>query len=220
MYFQGLPLITCLYLFLCLYMILFYWTSWKAERAILCLVTQSCLTLCDSRECSHPGSSVQGILQARILEYVAKPSSKGPSEWTHVTCIAGDSLQQSSWGSLLQSLLKSMAIESVMLSNYCILCWSLLLSPSIFPSIDVFSIWLLTSGDQRIDASASATIRPMNRWGWFPLGLTSLISSSNRLSRVFSSTTIQMLNSSALSLLYGPLLWKQLVEEVKFQLSY
>jgi len=38
------------------------------------LVAQSCLTLCNSMDCSPPGSSVHGILQARILERVAIPS--------------------------------------------------------------------------------------------------------------------------------------------------
>ena len=37
-------------------------------------VIQSCLTLCDPMDCSPPGSSVHGILQARILEWVATPS--------------------------------------------------------------------------------------------------------------------------------------------------
>ena len=37
---------------------------------------QSCLTLCDSMDCSPPGSSVHGILQARLLEWVAMPSSR------------------------------------------------------------------------------------------------------------------------------------------------
>ena len=40
---------------------------------------QSCLTLYDSLDCSPPGSSVHGILQARILEWVAMPSSRGSS---------------------------------------------------------------------------------------------------------------------------------------------
>ena len=40
------------------------------------LVPQSCLTLCDPMDCSLPGSSVHGILQARILEWVAVPFSK------------------------------------------------------------------------------------------------------------------------------------------------
>ena len=45
--------------------------------AALCLVTQSCLTLCGPMGCSLPGSSVHGILQARILEWVAMSSSRG-----------------------------------------------------------------------------------------------------------------------------------------------
>ena len=41
------------------------------------LVTQSCPTLCDPMDCSLPGSSVPGILQARILEWVAMPFCRG-----------------------------------------------------------------------------------------------------------------------------------------------
>ena len=52
--------------------------------------------------------------------------------------------------------------------------------------------WLFISGVQSIDASVTATILPMNIQGWFPLGLTGLISLQSRgLSRVFSSTTVQ-----------------------------
>ena len=43
------------------------------------LVTQSCLTLCSPTDCGPPGSSVHGILQARILEWVATPFSRGSS---------------------------------------------------------------------------------------------------------------------------------------------
>jgi len=43
------------------------------------IVAQSCPTLCDPVDCSPPGSSVRGILQARILEWVAIPSSRGSS---------------------------------------------------------------------------------------------------------------------------------------------
>ena len=52
---------------------------------------QSCWILCDPMDYSLPGSSVIGILQARILEWVAIPSSRGsswPREWTRVSCIA------------------------------------------------------------------------------------------------------------------------------------
>ena len=41
------------------------------------LVTQSCRTLCDPMDCSLSGSTVHGILQARILEWVAMPFSRG-----------------------------------------------------------------------------------------------------------------------------------------------
>ena len=44
--------------------------------ALLCLVAQTCTTLCDPIDCSPPGSSVHGILQARILEWIAIPSSR------------------------------------------------------------------------------------------------------------------------------------------------
>ena len=57
-----------------------------------CLVAQLCLTLCDPMDCSLPGSSVHGILQARILEWVAISFSRGssrPRDWTQVSRIAG-----------------------------------------------------------------------------------------------------------------------------------
>ena len=43
-------------------------------------VAQSCPTLCDPMDCSPPGFSVYGILQARILEWVAIPFSRGSSQ--------------------------------------------------------------------------------------------------------------------------------------------
>ena len=52
---------------------------------------QSCLTLCNPIDCSLPGSSVHGILQARTLEWVAMPSSRGsswPRDWTCISCIS------------------------------------------------------------------------------------------------------------------------------------
>ena len=58
----------------------------------VCLVTQLCLTLCNFMDCSLPGSSVHGILQARVLEWVAMPSCRGssqPRDQTQVSLIAG-----------------------------------------------------------------------------------------------------------------------------------
>ena len=46
----------------------------------LCLVTQSCPALYNPMDYSQPGASVHGILQARILEWVAMPSSRGSSQ--------------------------------------------------------------------------------------------------------------------------------------------
>ena len=57
---------------------------------LLCLVTQSCLTLCSPMGCSPPGSSVHGIFQARILEWVVISFFKGSSQprgQTQVSCI-------------------------------------------------------------------------------------------------------------------------------------
>ena len=54
---------------------------------------QSCLTLWDPMNHRSPGSSVHGILQARILEWVSMSSSRGSSQLrdqTHVSCIAGE----------------------------------------------------------------------------------------------------------------------------------
>ena len=54
-------------------------------------VAQSCLTLCDPIDYSLPISSVHGILQARILKWVAIPFSRGyswPRDWSRVYCIA------------------------------------------------------------------------------------------------------------------------------------
>ena len=56
-----------------------------------CLVTQSCLILCNPMDCSPTGCSVHAIPQARILEWVAISFSRGsswPRDQTQVSCIA------------------------------------------------------------------------------------------------------------------------------------
>ena len=65
--------------------------------------------------------------------------------------------------------------------------------PKSFPASGSFPVsQLFTSGGQSIGVSASASVLPVNIQGWFPLGVTGLISlQSSRFSRVFSSTTIQ-----------------------------
>ena len=62
------------------------------KKSVLCLVAQSCPTVYDPMDCSPPGSSVHGILQAGILEWVAMPSARGssqPRDGSQVSCIAG-----------------------------------------------------------------------------------------------------------------------------------
>ena len=62
------------------------------ESEVKVNVAQSCPTVCNPTDCSPPGSSVHGILQARILEWVAIPFSSGssqPRNQTGVSCIAG-----------------------------------------------------------------------------------------------------------------------------------
>ena len=107
------------------------------------------------------------------------------------------------------SQLKLVSIESMMPFNY----------PTTLSSVGPFSFCLqsfqasgsflrsqfFASGSQSIGTSASASVFPMNIQGWFPLGLTGLISLQPKgLSRVFSNTTVQSINCSAFSFLYGP----------------
>ena len=61
------------------------------ESKVKVLDAQLCLTLCDPMDCSPPGSSFHDILQARILEWVAIPFSRGssqPRDWTQISYIA------------------------------------------------------------------------------------------------------------------------------------
>ena len=87
---------------------------------------------------------------------------------------------------------KFMSIALVMASSHLILWIALVTAsshlilwhpflPSVFPASGSFPmIWLFTSGDQNIGASASALVLPMNIQGWFPLRFTGLISCSSR----------------------------------------
>ena len=106
------------------------------------------------------------------------------------------------------SLLKLMSIKSVMPSNHLILCHPLLFLPSIFPSIRVFSSESALPIRWPKYWSFSFSISPSSViQDWYPLGWTGWISLQFKgLSRVFSNTTAQRINSSALSFLYSPTL--------------
>ena len=104
-------------------------------------------------DCSPPGSSVRGILQERVLAWFACALLQGSRYFSQSVSQSVQSLSHvplfvAPWTAACQaslsitnshSLLKLLSIESVMPSNHLILCRPLLLLPSIFPSIRVFS---------------------------------------------------------------------------------
>ena len=76
------------FVFILLVLLLFY------QHFVLCHISEDCAqlcpTLCDPMDCNLPESSVYGILQASILEWVAISFSRGsswPRDWTGVSCI-------------------------------------------------------------------------------------------------------------------------------------
>ena len=124
----------------------------------------------------HIGSSVQSL--SCVWLYV--------TPWT-AACQASLSITNS-W-----SPPKSMFIESVMPYNHFILCRPLLLLPSVFPSIRVFSNESALHITWPKYWSVSFNISPrMNTQDWSPVGWTGWISlQSKGLSRVFSNTIVQ-----------------------------
>ena len=118
-----------------------------------CSVAKSCPTLCNTMDCSTPGSPVLHHLPESAQAHVL-------SQWCYLT------------------------ISSSVIPFSCL--------PS-FPASGFFPMsWFFALGGQSIGASASASVLTMNMQGWFPLGLTSLISLlSKGFSRVFSNTTVQ-----------------------------
>ena len=134
-------------------------------------------------------SSVQSLSHVRLF---ANPWTTGIQASLSIT---------NSW-----SPTKSMSIELVMPSNHLVLCRPLLLLPSIFPSIRVFS-WVSSSYQgAKILEFQLQHVFPMNIQDWFPLGCTGWVSlQSKGLSRVFSNTPqFKSINSSAFSFLYSP----------------
>ena len=120
-------------------------------------------------ECFTISSSVQFISVAQSCPTAAP--------WT-AACQASLSIINS------QSLLKLMSIESVIPFSSCL---------QSFPSSGSFQVSkFFASGGHSIGVSASVSVLPINIQGWFPLGLTGLISlQSKGHSSIFSSTTVQ-----------------------------
>ena len=119
----------------------------KSERE----VAQLCPTPSDPMDCSLPGSSVHGIFQARVLEWVAIAFSYCNNQRQIIVAIVQslnlvqlfvtpwtEACEASLSFTISKSLLKLMSTESVMPSSHLILCHPLLFLPSVFPSIRVF----------------------------------------------------------------------------------
>ena len=146
-------------------------------------------------DCSLSGSSIHGIFQARILEWITVSSSRRssrPRDWTQVSHIVGRHF--TIWATReVQGACLNPRPSSRWYHPALILCCPLLLLPSVFPSIRVFSNEsVLPSGGQSIGIPVSTSVLPMNSYDWSPLGWTGWISLlSKGLSRVFSSTTVQ-----------------------------
>ena len=117
-------------------------------------VTQSCLTLSNPMDSSPPGCPVPGIFQARVLEWGAiapyKEACLKSHQFSSVQALSRVQLLVTPWTAAGQTSLfinnsqslfklKLMCIKSVMPSNHLILCHPLLLLPSLFPRIRVFS---------------------------------------------------------------------------------
>ena len=97
----------------------------NSARMLICL---SCLTLCIPLDCSPLGSSVRGISQARILEWVAISSSRGsswPRDWIHisyVSCIGRWVLLSATWDAPNNSNVMNECLSPQNLSVVALLC--------------------------------------------------------------------------------------------------
>ena len=113
--------------------------NWKATYQIPCcsLVVQLCLTPCGPLDCSLPGYSVHGILQARILEWVAISFSRGssqPRDQTCYSCIGRQILYH--WGT--REALYNYFSENLVISQYYLFVFILQFIHSVLSN----SLWL------------------------------------------------------------------------------
>ena len=79
-------------------------------------VVQACLTLCDTMDCSPPGSSVHGIIQARILEWVSMAFSRGSLPKCAIPSEPGTSVSSCLYRALA---LKSTLFSSALIFSCC-----------------------------------------------------------------------------------------------------
>ena len=188
-------------------------------------------------DCSSPGFSVHGIFQARILEWVAfsssgdlpnseiKPESTSMQQilyhwatflvvqlFSHVQLFATPWIaahQASLYFTFSHSLLKLMSIELVMPSNHLILCHPILLLPSTFPSIRVFSNKSALSIRWPKYWSFSISFSPSNEYSrlisfridWFDLAVQRTLKSLSPTPQFKSINSLKVLSP-----LYGTIL--------------
>ena len=195
--------------------------GFPAAAATAAKSLQSCPTLCDPIDSSPSGSPVPGILQARILEWVAISFSNAWKWKGKVKSLSRVQLFAMPWTAAFQAPpsmgfsrqeywsgvplpsppgspghhqlleLAQTHVEWVMPSNHLILCHPLLLS-SIFPSISVFSNESVLH--IRWPKYWSFSISPSNEYSGlisFRMDWFDLLAVQGTLSRVFSNTTIQ-----------------------------
>ena len=116
----------------------------KAYGRCVCSVMSDCSLM----DCDLPGSSVHGISQARILEWVAISSSRGsswPRDWTHISYIAGEFLTRWTTGE---------ACVNTYMHLY--LCWPIFTSITNLycPCIYIFTYWKNENEKKRLEGTA------------------------------------------------------------------
>ena len=100
-----------------------YHCGYLGHEDLFCIIllSQLCPTLCNPVDCSPPGSSVHGILQARILEWVAIPLSRGstdPGIKTMCPAFQADPLQSEAPGKLLSTNMSALNLPAFWLSKH------------------------------------------------------------------------------------------------------
>ena len=160
----------------------------ESEVALLCL------TLSDPMDCSLPGSSIHGTLQARV-----KKQNESFSSVQFRRSVMSNSLQPHGLQHArlpCPSPVHNQLLELAQTHVHPTISSSVVPFSSCLHSFTASGSFLMnqffTSDGQNIAVSASGPVLPMNIQDWFPLGLTGWISlQSKGLSRVFSSTTVQ-----------------------------
>ena len=199
--------------------ILVYWSAvwpWIGFSPFLSLISL------EIKSEGHTGSSLAGSSHSKILPLT--PTHFSPLSHMSLCvlrlCCSVTKLCLTLWPHGLQhARFPYPSLSLRVCSNSCPLSWwhYLTISSSAFllsfclqflPASRSLQVsWLFTSGAQNIGDSVSASVLPMNIQGWFPLGLTGLISFSSRDSQESSlAPRFKSINSLALSLLYDPTL--------------